>query len=518
VRSSAASRSTSAGGRTGWRRARCARTGWQPGSRSWGSRPSRSASLSRGSAARGHVASPGPPPSCASSRARSSSRPRSTGRAPCTACPSYSQWSSAPPSPASSPRPSEWVRCACAVCCSRSARWPSPSPPRCTSFPRPILVGLEGTTTGEVDRGKLGPIDLTIHNRAYYFFALGTLVVVLLLVGHLRRTGIGRAIVGVRENESGAAAFTVSPTRTKLTAFALSGFLAGLGGAVLAGTVQTFGFHDAFFRVQDSLSIVAIAVIGGLGSLAGAVMGAVWVVGLPLFWPKNQTVPLLTSSLGLLIVLLYIPGGFTQLGYGLRSMILRWLEQRLPERATKSVTVPPSRCPPAQWRPRRRTMTEAPFAPSRSASNSAASSRSTRSIFHAMPGEVIGLIGTNGGREVDPAERDRRLRAEPWTGRAPRHRRVPAAAAHARPSRPRAHVPGRNPLPRADGARDGAARARGPGRTSFWGSLLFAPTSIAKERTKRAEGRRAHRLPRPRPLRPTGSSPSSPRVRAASSS
>ena len=112
----------------------------------------------------------------------------------------------------------------------------------------------------------------------------------LLLVGHLRRTGIGRAIVGVRENESGAAAFTVSPTRAKLTAFALGGFLAGLGGAVLAGTVQTFGYHDAFFRVQDSLSIVAIAVIGGLGSLAGAVMGAVWVVGLPLFWPKNQTV------------------------------------------------------------------------------------------------------------------------------------------------------------------------------------------------------------------------------------
>ena len=245
-------------------------------------------------------------------------------------------------------------------------------------FPRPILVGTEGSTTGEVDRGKLGPVDLTVHNRAYYFFALGTLVIVLLLVGHLRRTGIGRAIVGVRENEAGAAAFTVSPTRTKLTAFAFGGFLAGLGGAVLAGTVQTFGYHDAFFRVQDSLSIVAMAVIGGLGSLAGAVMGAVWVVGLPLFWPKNQTVPLLTSSLGLLIVLLYIPGGFTQLGYALRSAILRWLEKRLPERAAKSVTAPPVSLS-ARSVPRPRTTTEAPCAPSRSASTSAASSRSTPS-------------------------------------------------------------------------------------------------------------------------------------------
>ena len=120
-------------------------------------------------------------------------------------------------------------------------------------FPRPILVGLEGSTSGELDRGKLGPIDLTSQNRAYYFFALGVLVLVLLLVGHLRRTGIGRAIIGVRENETGAAAFTVSPTRAKLTAFALAGFLAGLGGAMLAGSVQVFDYTNSFFRVQDSL-------------------------------------------------------------------------------------------------------------------------------------------------------------------------------------------------------------------------------------------------------------------------
>ena len=69
--------------------------------------------------------------------------------------------------------------------------------------------------------------------------------------------------------------------------------------------------------------------IGGLGSLAGAVTGALWVVGLPAFWPNNETVPLLTSSIGLLIILLYIPGGFTQIGYSLRGTILRWLEKRL---------------------------------------------------------------------------------------------------------------------------------------------------------------------------------------------
>ena len=67
------------------------------------------------------------------------------------------------------------------------------------------------------------------------------LVVVLVLVGHLRRTGIGRMIVGVRENELAASALTVSPTRAKLTAFALGGFIAGLGGVLLGAVNLTFG-------------------------------------------------------------------------------------------------------------------------------------------------------------------------------------------------------------------------------------------------------------------------------------
>ena len=99
-------------------------------------------------------------------------------------------------------------------------------------FPRP-LFDVDQTNVVEFNRGKLGPVDLTLHNRAYYWFVLAVLVIVLLVVGHLRRTGIGRSIIGVRENEAMASALTVSPTRTKLTAFAMGGFIAGLGGALL---------------------------------------------------------------------------------------------------------------------------------------------------------------------------------------------------------------------------------------------------------------------------------------------
>ena len=70
------------------------------------------------------------------------------------------------------------------------------------------------------------------------------LVVVLVLVGHIKRTGIGRMIVGVRENELAASAMTVSPARAKLIAFALGGFIAGLGGVLLGAVNLTFGPTD----------------------------------------------------------------------------------------------------------------------------------------------------------------------------------------------------------------------------------------------------------------------------------
>jgi ABC-type branched-subunit amino acid transport system permease subunit len=263
-------------------------------------------------------------------------------------------------------------------------------------FPRPIFVQTADARNVELPRGKLGPIDLPHRQRAYYYLVLVALVVAVIMVAHLRRTGVGRRIIGVRENEAGAAALTISATRTKLTAFAMSGFIAGLGGALLGGIVEIIGFGERFFRVDDSVSLVSMAVIGGLGSLAGAITGALWVVGLPMLFDDNQTVALFTSSIGLLIILLYIPGGFTQIAYWLRGQMLSWLEKRLPERPVKTIVAPPQAL--------RKIRT------AEVACNADGSVLATRALtvqfgglravnevdFHAMPGEVIGLIGTNG--------------------------------------------------------------------------------------------------------------------------
>jgi ABC-type branched-subunit amino acid transport system ATPase component/ABC-type branched-subunit amino acid transport system permease subunit len=193
-------------------------------------------------------------------------------------------------------------------------------------YDRPILRD-DFVGTVPFPRSDLYGLDLA-SQRTYYYVVLAVLGLALAVVARLRRTGIGRTTIAVRDNRDAAAAYTVSPARTSLRAFALAGGLAGLGGALLAGALQSVP-NDRFFTVDDSLLLVAIVVIGGLGSVSGPVLGALWVVGLPAFFPDNDLVPLLSSSLGLLVLLLYFPGGLVQIAYAARDALLGWAEQRL---------------------------------------------------------------------------------------------------------------------------------------------------------------------------------------------
>jgi ABC-type branched-subunit amino acid transport system ATPase component/ABC-type branched-subunit amino acid transport system permease subunit len=262
-------------------------------------------------------------------------------------------------------------------------------------FRQPVLS--QGRQTVRLPRDDIGPFDLTHKNLGYYYFVLTLLVIVLIVVGRLRRSGIGRTIIGVRENERAAEAFTVSPTRAKLTAYALGGFIAGLGGALLGGLVVTVGFTEKFFRVEDSFALVSIAVIGGLGSTAGAVLGAIWVIGLPAFWPDNDVVPLFTSSIGLLLILLYIPGGFTQITYWIRDVVFARIEKRLGPAPPKQSVEPPSSL--------RLAAAHEPVTTNPNGSVLATTGLVVRFggltavndvDFRAMPNQVVGLIGANG--------------------------------------------------------------------------------------------------------------------------
>mgnify|MGYP001278674848 CR=1 FL=1 len=241
-------------------------------------------------------------------------------------------------------------------------------------------------------RGSVGPLDLS-SQRSYYYFCLAILIVLLLVVRQLRSSGIGRTIIGVRENEYTAAAYTVGPSRTKLMAFALAGAIAGLGGALLGGLVQNIPYSDRLFQIGDSLRLVSMVVIGGLGTIMGPVIGALWVVGLPAFWPENDLVPLFTSSIGLLILLLYFPGGLIQIAYSARDALLRIADARLGPADTSRVTAPPAVAIGGGDRP---TLD----GPAIAVSDVSVTFDGLRAVdgvtLEARPGEVVGLIGTNG--------------------------------------------------------------------------------------------------------------------------
>jgi ABC-type branched-subunit amino acid transport system ATPase component/branched-subunit amino acid ABC-type transport system permease component len=352
-------------------------------------------------------------------------------------------------------------------------------------FQRPFFTG--GRTTVQIPRADLGPFELTHKNRAYYFFALVVLVLVLVALARIRRSGIGRSIIGVRENPDAAAAMTVSANRAKLTAYALAGFVAGLGGAILGAVNTTFGPSERFFLVEDSLKIVSIAVIGGLGSLSGAVVGAVWVIGLPAFWPDNDTVPLFTSSIGLLIILLYIPGGFVQIGYWLRDQLLTWVARRLPPEPVKTVVTAPVSL----------TRVAGGLLPLNADGSVLATEEITVRFgglvavngvdFHARPGEVIGLIGNNGAGKstllnaIGGYVRSSgavQLLGRDVSGKRPYQRARLGLGRTFQAATLYPELTVRDTVLLAMEARH---------RSPFWGTLLYAPPTVRAERASRAE-------------------------------
>ena len=106
-----------------------------------------------------------------------------------------------------------------------------------------------------------------------YYTALAVLALTLAVASAMRHSLPGRVVIAVRDNESAAAAFGLSPATVKLAALAVSGFVAASAGVLWAIAWRNVSVSQ--FTPALSLSILAVPVIGGVGSIAGAVAGAV---------------------------------------------------------------------------------------------------------------------------------------------------------------------------------------------------------------------------------------------------
>jgi branched-chain amino acid transport system permease protein len=177
---------------------------------------------------------------------------------------------------------------------------------------------------GGIDRPALfKTFDLTRH-EAMYWFVLGVVVIGFLAVSGIRRSRTGRTLLAVRDNERGAAAYAIPVLRAKLTGFALSGFLAAVAGCLL---VHLNGaYTEGPFVVGESLGVFTAAVVGGLGSMTGAVLGALFINGGRWFLPDRWA--LLPSAVGVLGVLLVAPGGLGNLLFRMRDAWLRRLARQ----------------------------------------------------------------------------------------------------------------------------------------------------------------------------------------------
>ena len=106
-----------------------------------------------------------------------------------------------------------------------------------------------------------------------YYVVLVVLVLVMAAAAALRRSAIGRVIIAVRDNERAIASFGIKPATVKLRVLALSGFVAATAGVFFGADWQSV--TPTYFTADVSIAILAIPVVGGLGSLGGAVAAAV---------------------------------------------------------------------------------------------------------------------------------------------------------------------------------------------------------------------------------------------------
>jgi branched-chain amino acid transport system permease protein len=206
------------------------------------------------------------------------------------------------------------------------------------SLPAPKFGSLDFA-----DGGTIAGIHLS-RNELYYYLALVLLAVFMAYVYNLGRSHLGRGMAAVRERDLAAAVLGVDVARTKITAFVVSSFLAGVCGA-LYGSFLGFVIPTQWDLVL-SVQYVVMIVVGGMGTLWGPVLGALFVIGLPsLLQNASSSLPFLSNGLskgvisvsdasaiiyGLLLIVFLLAEPRGVVGLGHRLWMLSRRSRRVP--------------------------------------------------------------------------------------------------------------------------------------------------------------------------------------------
>lgn len=140
-----------------------------------------------------------------------------------------------------------------------------------------------------------------------YYIILGLALVTNLFARRLRRLPVGRAWEALREDETACKALGINPTNTKLTAFAIGAMFAGFAGSFFAAK-QRFISPESFVFIESAI-ILAIVVLGGLGSQIGVVLASILLIGLPEWFRELGSFRMLAFGLAMVLIMVFRPRG-----------------------------------------------------------------------------------------------------------------------------------------------------------------------------------------------------------------
>lgn len=262
-------------------------------------------------------------------------------------------------------------------------------------FRNPSLNG--GLQGAPIDEPTLFGLDLGIgRGEGYPRIAFGLLCLTVLVlcalgVAWLRRSRLGASMLAVRANERSAAASGVNVGATKLLAFAIASFLAGLGGALLAYQ-QTLATADTY-RVFSGIGLFAVFYIAGVTSVSGALLAGVLAPGAVLSYVLDiGDYYLLISGILLVVTVVANPDGI--IGQIQRLPRPAFLRRALAAAATEPV---PAAGPPVEPAPDDRAPSGTPALTVDGVSVRYGPVVAVDDVtFDVRPGEIVGLIGPNG--------------------------------------------------------------------------------------------------------------------------
>lgn len=186
--------------------------------------------------------------------------------------------------------------------------------------------GLTGGPFGlPAVKGMFTQLSSADSLRAYYWVTLGVAVIALFVVAFVRRSNFGLALTALRDSAGFAAARGVNPLSTQVIAFAISGFIAGIAGALAVSFDRSIG-PEVMSLSLLSLYVTAI-VVGGLGTIIGPVIGTGILTILDTALVDRPALKFGILGVILLVIVIFMPRGVYGAGLELRDRLGRWIEE-----------------------------------------------------------------------------------------------------------------------------------------------------------------------------------------------